>query len=169
LEQHYAFDDETSAQLLTEPEVVIPKLAAKLHMEVVEHVMRSVQSAVPQWIQGYNNSQSTEQAAETTFYGANPDLQDPAYKGAIIQMGMAYRQLNPSAPAEEAVKVIGNMVRSAMGLGAPMPSAPSGGAASVAQALAPTFTPARGGGGGAALTSTSDNPWAKLAEEFTDD
>lgn len=164
LVKHYAFDDATSTQLLTEPEVVLPQLAAKLHMEVVEHVMRSVQTAVPQWIQAFNQTQTVEKSAEEAFFSANPDLKDPAYKNAILQMGMAYRQMNPNAPASEAVKVIGNMVRSAMGLNPTIP--PQQVTQPAAQAQAPVFIPARGGGGGAVPQPVTNNPWAVLAEEF---
>lgn len=167
LEKFYTFDDETSAQLLSEPEVVLPKLAAKLHMEVVEHVMRSVATAMPRWIEGVQQSQMIETTAENAFYGANPDLKDPAYRNVVLQMGMAYRQMNPSAPAEEAVKVIGNMVRSVMGLTSPAPlSADNVTPAAPQAASAGVFIPARGGGGGAVPVQTSNNPWASLAEEF---
>jgi hypothetical protein len=168
LEKHYAFDEETSAKLLTEPEVVLPQLAARLHMEVTEHVMRSVMSAMPQWMDNMNQGRTREADAQSMFETINPDLKDPSYKNAILQMGMAYRQMNPNAPAEEAVKVIGNMVRSALGLAAPQ-SAPGmvvvPQAAPAPAAPAP-FTPVRGGGGAAVPVQTSNNPWASMAEEF---
>jgi hypothetical protein len=171
LEKHYAFDDETSAKLLTEPEVVLPQLAAKLHMEVVEHAVRSVMAAMPQWLEQSNTARTRESSAEQLFYGANPDLKDPAYTTAVFQMGQAYRAMNPSAPAEEAVRVIGNMVRTAMGLS--QPQAPAG--STVVQPQAPVaapaapFIPARGGGGAAAPTPVSSNPWSAMAEEFMTD
>lgn len=163
LTKFYAFDEETSAKLLTEPEVVLPQLAAKLHMEVVEHVMRSVQSAIPQWMHGYVEQRSREESAEKLFYEANPDLKDPSYRNAVLQMGLAYRQLNPNAPAEEAVKVIGNMVRSSLGL---TPATPVQQAPAAPQPTPRVFTPARGGGGGAVQAPSVSNPWAAMAEEF---
>lgn len=169
LEKHYTLDEDLATKMLTEPETVLPKLAAQLHMEVTEHVMRSVMAAMPQWMDGFTQSRSRETEAEQVFYGANPDLKDPAYKNAVIQMGKAYRAMNPNAPAEEAVKVIGNMVRTAMGLQAPQ--APAG--MTVAQPAAPAapapFVPARGGGGAAVPTPSSSNPWSQMAEEFLTD
>jgi hypothetical protein len=171
LEKHYAFDDETSAKLLTEPEVVLPQLAAKLHMEVVEHAVRSVMAAMPQWVEQHNSARTRESSAEQLFYGTNPDLKDPAYRTAVFQMGQAYRAMNPSAPAEEAVRVIGNMVRTAMGLSQPQPPAGSTVVQSRAPVAAPAvpFIPARGGGGAAAPNPVSSNPWSAMAEEFMTD
>lgn len=170
LEKHYAFSDESATKMLTEPETVIPKLAAQLHMEVTEHVMRSVFQAIPQWVKQVNDATSTETKAETVFYETNPDLKDPSYRSAIIQMGTVFRQLNPNAAPEEAVKTIGNMVRSAMGL-APLQPSQSGAipTAAVTTPSAAPFTPARGGGGGAVPTPASNNPWATMAQEFLDD
>lgn len=171
LEKHYAMGEEAATQLLTEPENVLPKLAAQLHIEITEHVLRSVMSQMPTWVEGILQSRTRESDAEKLFTDANPDLKDPAYKNAILQMGMAYRQLNPNSPAEEAVKVIGNMVRTSLGLA--VPAAQSGvpvTPAAPAPAVQPqVFTPARGGGGAAVPTSSQSNPWSAMAEEFLDD
>ena len=51
LEGMYAIDEDSAAALLTEPEVVLPKLAAKVHMEVLENAMRAMQAMVPVMMQ----------------------------------------------------------------------------------------------------------------------
>ena len=111
-------------------------------------------------------------SAEEFFFSHNPDLKNPSYKPAIFQMFQAYRQVNPTAAPEEAVKMVGNMVRTAMGLSPAAPSAPGVPAPATPAPAAPApFTPARGGGGGAMPASTSSNPWSQMAEDFlkTDD
>lgn len=160
LAARYAFDEETADRLMTEPDKVLPQLAARLHMDVAEAVLRSVMLALPQWIDAHMGMKGRESEAERIFFEANPDLRDAKYRDAILMMGQTFRSMNPSAPAEEAVKVIGAMVRAAFGLQQPqrqMPSAPA------------PFTPVRGGGGTAAPAPKQVNPWAELAEEFLDE
>jgi hypothetical protein len=163
----YAVSDEDAAKLLTEPEVVFPQLAAKLHMEVLENAMRAMQVMVPDVLRSVQTYERTEQDARSVFHQANPDLADPRLEPAIFEMGTIYRKLNPSATPDVASVAIGNLVRASLGIAAPTPGA---GTPPVLQSK-PTpiipFTPTRGGAGGG--LPASQNVWEKLAGEFGDD
>ena len=161
----YAVNDEDAAALLTEPEKVLPKIAARLHMEVLENAMRAVQAMVPTMIEQVQRSSETNNRAKSLFTSINPDLADPKFEPAIMQLGQTFRKVNPTADAETAAKAIGALVRSALNI--PAPQASVGGVVQTPPAMpAPApFTPARGGGGGT-VPVPSSNPFAQMAEEF---
>ncbi len=170
LEQVYALDTEAANAMLTEPETVLPKLAAKVHMEVLENSMRAMQAMVPVMMQQLQQHTEIEGRAKNLFTSINPDLADPSFTPAIMELGMVYRKVNQSAPPEVAAQAIGNLVRAALGIAAPsavqgIQQAPA--PQMVRQAVAP-FTPARGAGGGN-QPATPSNPFEALAQEMEKD
>lgn len=169
LEGMYKLSDETAEQLLSEPEVVLPRIAAQLHMAVTEAVLQSVNSALPHVIQSIQQTDTVEKSAQKLFDEANPDLVDPKYRDGIFRVGTMYRQMNPNATPQEAARVIGNMVRTAYGLQAS--AAPAVGVSAAPPPSAPTpapYVPSRGGGGGVTPSAPS-NVWSQLALEIDDD
>jgi len=162
----YAVSDEDAAKLLTEPEVVLPQLAARMHMEVLENAMRAMQAMVPQVLRSVQSYEKVEQDARSVFHQANPDLADPQLEPAIFEMGKIYRKLNPTATPDVASIAIGNLVRASLGIAAPQPGA---GAPPVLQTqVAPVipFTPTRGAAGGGLAPAKS--VWEQLAEDMDD-
>jgi len=113
LEAHYAFDEEQATALQVEPEKVLPKLAARLHMEVLDNVMQHVYKALPNVIQSYTETSSRETKAQEEFYGAWPELK--GHDQQVLQMGQMYRQMNPAATPQEAIQRIGEMTMVALG------------------------------------------------------
>jgi hypothetical protein len=163
LEQEYAIAEADATALLTEPELVLPKLAARVHMEVLESSMRAMQAMMPVMMQQVTQHTELNTKAKNLFTSVNPDLADPRYEPAIMQLGRVYRNVNKSAPPDEAARAIGALVRSALGIAAPQAVAPQA-VAPAPQAPVP-FTPARGGGGGNAPAAPS-NPFEALAMEM---
>ena len=165
----YAINDADAQALLTEPETVLPRMAARMHREVMESTMRALQSVLPQAIQGYTQHEQANTQAKQFFSGVNPDLANPAYEPYILQFGEVYRKVNPSAGPEEAARAIGSLVRSALGIAAPQQGVSAPPAMQVSQPAAPVpFTPARGSGTGSAAPAPA-NPFAQLANEFLND
>lgn len=165
----YAINDADAQALLTEPETVLPRMAARMHMEVMESTMRALQSVLPQAIQGYTQHEQANTQAKQFFSGVNPDLANPAYEPYILQFGEVYRKVNPSAGPEEAARAIGSLVRSALGIAAPQQGVSAPPAMQVSQPAAPVpFTPARGSGTGSVAPAPA-NPFAQLANEFLND
>jgi hypothetical protein len=171
LEGAYKLSDEMAAQLLAEPEVVLPKLFADLHMKVLETAMKSVTAVIPTMMQEVQSTNTRETEAKSMFFGVNEDLTDAKFQNAIMEFGTMFRRVNPAASPEEATKVIGNMVRTAFGIpvrgDGQQPAASAVPAAPAATSPAP-FVPARGGGSGAA-PPPAQNVWANLAQEFIDE
>lgn len=164
LEQVYALDPESATAMLTEPELVLPKLAAKVHMEVMENSMRAMQAMVPVMLQQVQYHTEIEGRAKNLFTSINPDLADPRYEPAILQLGQVYRNVNKTASPEVAAQAIGNLVRAALGIAAPVATGVQPQAA-VAQPAVTPFTPARGAGGGS-VPVRSGNQFELLAQEM---
>lgn len=166
LEKHYALDADTAQALLTEPETVLPRLAAQVHMEVTENVLKAVHDMMPGLISQLNQSTATESKAENAFFEKNPDLKG-VDKQKILQIGAMFRQVNPGADADTTITTIGSMVRTALGM-------PAGGNVNVGNApdttLQPVvqpFAPARGGGSGVAPRAPAqENSWADLVDDY---
>lgn len=163
LEQVYALDQEAADAMLTEPELVLPKLAAKVHMEVMENSMRAMQAMVPVMMQQVQYHTEREGKAKNLFTSVNPDLADPRYEPAIMELGAVYRNVNRTAPPEVAAQAIGNLVRAALGIAAPGVVAPQ--PQQQVQPVVAPFSPARGAGGGNAPVRPS-NPFEALAAEM---
>lgn len=138
LEQMYALDAASADAMLTEPELVLPKLAARVHMEVMESSMRAMQAMMPVMMQQVQQHTEVEGKAKNLFSSINPDLVQAQYMPAIMQLGKVYREVNPSAGPEEAARAIGALVRSALNItAAPAGTPPI--AAQVAPPRASTF------------------------------
>lgn len=162
LEKHYALDAETAQAMLTEPETVLPKLAAQVHFEVTENVLKAVHQMMPGLITQLSRNTEVETKAQNAFFEKNPDLKG-VDQAKILQIGAMFRQVNPTADADTTIVTIGNMVRTALGLPA-AGSAGQGAAPTVpAQPVVQPFAPARGGGGGVAPRAPAQaNPWVDL-------
>lgn len=164
LEKQYALSEDDAVTLQTDPEKVLPVLAAKVHMEVLESSMRAVQAMMPAMLGRLQEGSELNNRAKSLFNSVNSDLADPQYEAAILQFGQVYRSMNKTAPPEEAARAIGNLVRAAYGLVPPSAAQPAG-APPTAPTQGASFVPARGSGG-AMRPSPSDNPFARMAEEM---
>lgn len=170
----YAFDEETAARLQTEPELVLPQVAAKLHLEVMRSTMEAVQRMLPNVLPQFLQQTTVEKTAVEKFYGVNPDLRP--YHKQVIQAGKMFRQLNPKATPEEAAKKIGDMVRLSLGLEAPAKGQQQQQQAA-AQAAAPAgrqapHRPANAGSGSGVKAPKPANPdkefWDSMAADEDD-
>lgn len=114
LEKAYALDPESARQMITEPEVVLPKLAAQLHATVVDQVLATIRTVMPQQIEHTQRAAQVEQKAKQEFFDAWPELK--GYEKQVLDIGRMYRQLNPTANAKEAIERIGSTAMAALGL-----------------------------------------------------
>lgn len=122
LENLYKFDEETTLTLQTEPEKVLPALAAKLHLDVMKSVLAQVQGMIPEVMQQQTTMSTRETKAKGEFYGSWPELQK--YEAQVLEVGKMYRAMNPTASAEEAIQRIGETAMTALGLTRAAPPAP---------------------------------------------
>ncbi len=161
LEQYYAVNEEDALALATEPEKVLPKLAARLHMQVLSTVQQQMAQTMPNVMKTVQAATERESKAKETFYGAWPELK--GHDQQVIQAGVMFRQMNPTATAQEAIDGIGRIVMAALGK-----QRVDGGKGNLPPAAgtkpnAP-FRPASGTGG-AQHRQPEKSVWSELAED----
>jgi hypothetical protein len=167
LETAYGLSDADAQALLTEPEKVLPKLAAKMHLHVVDTVISAVMQNLPNAIQHIQQTRQTYSDAEEAFFSAWPALKDQKYRQTVYNSVAAYRQLNPTAPMNEVIRAAG--LNALITLRMPIPQELLGQPAQAPVAPPPAFTPANPGRGvGGPTQVQSDNPFTTLAQEFID-
>lgn len=150
--------------LLTEPEKVLPELAAELHMQVLESAVYGIMAQVPQIVQNVIAMQQSTERNEASFFAAWPQIAARKAEAMplIGRFAPIYRQANPSASLEDFTREIGSMVMVALRI---QPTGP-GEALTVTPPVA--FAPAVPGGGSAPIVGTPapKNQWEQLQEEF---
>ena len=160
VENTYALSEEESDQMLLEPGKVLPKLAAKLHMTVMESLGPAMVAQIPRIVQAQLKQNETVSAQKQRFYAAWPKL--VGHEQEVAQVAQIYGQLNPTATPEKTIEDIGKHVMYSLGLpvGTPEP----------APAPKPKSTgagrPANPGGGKVPKTPTPKNPFELLADEM---
>lgn len=107
LTEQFKLTEEQADNLISDPNTVLPQLAADLYLDLFDSMMQGLQTQVPAMIQNYQRQQEVRQAADKAFYGAWPQLAKPEYRQVIDRIASTYQQLNPTADAEKAVKEIG--------------------------------------------------------------
>lgn len=175
LVKYYALPEDLATKVQTEPETVLPVLAAKMHQSVLSSVERMLRVDLPQVVKQTQTVMVAEQAAKDQFYGAWPGLKD--FETQVLEVGAMYRKMNPKADAKTATEKIGSVVCAALGLD-PTQVRQNAAAAATQQQQQPvqqqvrrpgqqTFTPA---GVAASARATqpaqSNNEFAQLAEEM---
>lgn len=176
LEQVYQVPKEDHDALLTSPETVLPKIAAKLHAQMVEvlapQIAAQIMSALPAVLQQTTTFEQREAKAKSDFFSRYAHLNKPEYNDAILKAGVAYRQVHPDATPDEAMEGMAMLAARALkiqhvpytGDGAPAPTV------TAPQRKMPK--PANAGGGKAVTpapaANADDNPWADLAQNDDD-
>lgn len=164
LTEYYKLPEDLSLKLSTEPENVLPFLAAKIHQSVLQQMSQMVHEALPRAIVGIQDSTTREAKAKEAFYGKWPNL--VGRENEVLQVGAMFRRLNANATPEEAIERIGRTVCETLGLTIPTQGNPSAATQTTTTTAAPMFTPAGGSGSGRGGAPTADNLFTKLAEEL---
>jgi hypothetical protein len=173
LEKYYAIEEkELVAQLESEPHLALPKLAAKLHMAIVNEAIARLNGYLPVALTQHSEITRVETEAKNAFYGRWPGLK--GQEKQVLEMGRMYRSQNPSATQEAALEAVGRLVYAAMGQPAPgdVPAAGAPAAAPTAPAAPKPkgFRPASPGGGTPASGAPKEtNPFTKFADELLEE
>ena len=69
LRQSYELTSEEAEAMVSEPEKVLPSLAAKVHMQVYEQVMQGMVAQMPQMVKGLMDQDRQVRSHEEAFYG----------------------------------------------------------------------------------------------------
>ena len=160
--EHYNLTDEQAELLENEPAKFMSKLAATLHVEVLQQATAAVMRIVPSLMQQVQMTQQDQSAKEEVFFQQWPQLRE--YRDDVFRHGQAYHQINPTATFEDFVRDVGAIVSVARQVVVAPPAGGNG------EAIAPAPVPAKplGAVGGARPTSParSGNPFAQLDKDF---
>jgi hypothetical protein len=93
--------------MIVEPEKVIPKLAARLHVDVFEATFNAIVSALPRLMDAHSQARVDRDAAKNQFYNEFPSLKDPKYDETVQTALAMFRHMNPNATRAQAIAAAG--------------------------------------------------------------
>lgn len=143
--KRYALSKEDLDLLEAEPGKALPLLAARVHVELFQDMLKSVTGMLPVAINQHLETHQANNAAVEAFKTAWPQLDLEKYGEDIAAFSQVFRQTNPKASREEAIKMVGAMVMAKHGLAASQQPASPAPAQQVAPQAAPPFRPAQPG------------------------
>lgn len=170
LENQYQLSDEEADALLTDPNSVIPKLAANLQMQVINTIMNLMPQIIPQQMAALEGQRKSQSELETAFSARWPDLSlaDPEVSKVVESAVAVAKQQFPNASREVLIEKVGLLSHAMRG------TIPSGSAAPAqAPVQAPVkprpATPAVGNGQQRAVGSPAPDAWGAWIAELQDD
>lgn len=162
----FALSPEEIAQFETDAVGMIPKLMAKVHVEATMNTLSLINKMVPGLIDARVDSTSSAKTkateAKNEFYTTNSDLNEKDHGPLLDKWAKAFRAQNPTASRQEAIKFVGQAIRTELGLpalvaGAKTPARPQ------------AFTPARPGAKPPTHSTDVDtNQYAGLGTDIED-
>ena len=165
LEKQYEVPEAQRAEINVNPAALLPKLAARLHVEVLEATTQGLAAVIPQIVEQVIERRNSTMEAERAFYSAWPQLKrdNPQHHQTVQNLLGTIVAMNPRISRQDAIKQAGAAALVALGIpydqSPPPPTSPP-----VFQAAAP------GAGGHVVPGSTPDtNPFSKLSREFEEE
>lgn len=158
----YGMTEEEASAVLTEPEKVLPMLAAKAHVTIVRNVMASLAQVIPGVVAGVTEARKQSNDVLDKFFAEHPALDREKDYQTVLQFAQLYRQQNPNADFETMSKTVGTMAMVHLGRS---PSAAPAAAPAAPAAAAPvaTYSPA-GRATPVSPTPAPSSPWEGIAE-----
>lgn len=108
-------------QILADPKVahqVLGKLAAQLHLRVLESAVTGLASTLPRYLHSYHQQAESHRQAREAFVKRWPQLADAKHEQAIAMAAQAFRLQNPKATTEQAIEFVGAQLMLQMNLAA---------------------------------------------------
>ncbi len=99
LEPVYVLSEEVAEELDTSPSTAIPKLAARLHMQVLTAAVTQVANMFPQLMQVETERKDVYKQSEERFFNEYPQLK--GHERTVLQMAQAVHSMNPNATYED--------------------------------------------------------------------
>lgn len=164
LVKQYALSSEDADKFLTEPEAVLPQLAANLHVQVVESITRILPALLPSLLDQHRQAERAEEAFYAKVGEVDPRLV-AEHRARVADIRPMFEKMNPSLQGEELAAALGKTAAQLLGL------APAEAAAAAVPAAAPAPKPApprpasTGGGAGAPPKKEERNEFELMAAD----
>lgn len=157
--QVYSMTDDDVAELEENPAEFFPKVAARLHMQVMQASVMNVARMLPMLMENINSAKTAATSHEEAFFQKWPSLQGK--NEVVTRIGQVYRQMYPQATAEQFINDVGAQATVALGLNSKAPE----------EQAAPKAAPHKPAGASAAPRAAprkDTNEFALLAEDDED-
>lgn len=100
----YALSEDEKTALISEPDTVIPKLAARMHVRMQVQTAQQLAQILPGMIQAQIQQASKVQSLERQFFDKYKELDKPEYRQTVAESLMLIRQVNPQADREAVMR-----------------------------------------------------------------
>lgn len=134
VEKAFALSEEDANLMVTEPEKILPRLAARMHDYTMQHVAAMQQQMVqqlPQLMQGFAQQQTAAQQQESAFLEANPFLKEmdrTELEEAVNELAPIVAKRAAGKTPEEKLKLLGQTIAQLKGISStPAKEKPAGG------------------------------------------
>lgn len=160
LAQYYTPKDEEARALMLEPEKVVPKMFARLHVDVLDSVIQGIGKELPGLVQMTVNRMIGEAKASKGFYERWPQLAKTEYTPTVQRLMAAYKGQFPQSSLEQMITDVG--AAAMVGLKLPLPGMEQ----PAAIPTTPHVTPINPGGGTGVPGGRVVNEFERLANDW---
>lgn len=139
LESQYKLSPDEADLMLTKPEEIIPKLAAKMHLSVMKEVAQmwqSFQQTLPQVVETTQKAVSKKQEVYSAFTSEWPELAKPENEAIAVSCIKAVKQAFPDITLQDLIASSGELAYKRLKL--PMPVKADGKAPPAKATVKPT-------------------------------
>lgn len=98
----YGLSEDQAKQLISEPESVLPGLAARMHVQITQQVGQMVGQLLPQLANQVVETKMKSMRAQQAFFRKYPHLSDPRFTGVVAQsLRLAAAAAEPGTTREQ--------------------------------------------------------------------
>lgn len=136
-EQVYKLSDKEQDELRDNVEVAVPKLMARMHVNVVQNMLATIAQQLPQVVGGLVQARTRSAERENSFYQRWPQLDRAKHGDTVKQLARSFMHANPTADFDTAVRMVGAQALVALNLPVGTPNAPAQPAVAQQQVMTP--------------------------------
>lgn len=111
----FPISEEDTLTLRSEPEKVLPKMAAAATYASIRQTIAYLSTNLPHMMEEVLRTREARTTAEDMFWSSNPNLDRAKHRDSLVRFGQAYRTANPTASVDQFIKDVGLMVAAANG------------------------------------------------------
>lgn len=104
-DHHYRLTDEQVAELNDNPAAFIPKMASRVYLDCISASFQQFVQYLPRMVHQVLEQRKEIEENDNKFFSKWPDLKP--HKEAVIRLGAAYRQSNPTATMDDFINEVG--------------------------------------------------------------
>lgn len=122
LEKQYAISDEDAEQILTDPQLVLPKLMANMHLAMLQQVGKMMQDNMPSIVENTVKQSTTRDKRMAQLQERYPDLVTKENEAIATTALKTISQLHPGITFEAMLDKLGPIAQALMGKEAQAPA-----------------------------------------------